>query len=44
MISDGVDGTGWTGTQVGYFIGAATAQFCPEHMNRVMAEADTLGG
>jgi hypothetical protein len=44
MITQGVEATGWTGTQVGYFIGAATSAFCPEHSERALREAKTLEG
>jgi hypothetical protein len=44
MITKGIADTGWSGSQVGYFIGAATNQFCPEHLQRVMSEAEALDG
>jgi hypothetical protein len=44
VITQGVEATGWTGTQWGYFIGAATFAFCPEHTERALREAKTLEG
>ncbi len=44
MITDGGAQTGWTGTQMGYFVGAAASSFCPEHLERALAEAQTLDG
>jgi hypothetical protein len=43
MITQGVEATGWTDTQWGYFIGAATTSFCPEHFDRALEEAKSLG-
>jgi hypothetical protein len=44
MITQGAAETGWTQTQVGYFIGAASSAFCPEHLERATEEAKTLDG
>ena len=44
MITEGATETGWSTTQVGFFIGAAASAFCPEHAERAIAEASTLGG
>lgn len=44
LITDGVASTGWDGTTVGYFIGAATSSFCPEHLQQALEEAQALGG
>ena len=44
MVTDGVKETGWTGTQVGYSIGAAASQYCPQHLKRAIAEVSTLDG
>ncbi len=44
MIAQGAAETGWSQTQVGFFIGAATNQFCPEQAGRVMEDTEGLGG
>jgi hypothetical protein len=44
IITAGVKETGWSGTQVGYFVGAAASQYCPQHLKRALAEASTLDG
>ncbi|MHC9294450.1 DUF732 domain-containing protein [Mycobacterium sp. LTG2003] len=44
VITEGADATGWTPTQTGFFLGAAAAQYCPQHLERAIAEAETLGG
>jgi hypothetical protein len=43
MVVEAAAETGWSETQVGYFIGAATSTFCPEHRDRAIAEAESLG-
>jgi hypothetical protein len=44
MITEGAAATGWTATQFGFFIGAATSEFCPQHMQRAIEESEALGG
>lgn len=44
VITEGVNATGWTPTQTGFFLGAAAAEYCPQHLERAIAEAETLGG
>lgn len=44
IITDGVASTGWTGTQMEMFVGAAVSAFRPEHIERAIAEAATLEG
>jgi Protein of unknown function (DUF732) len=44
IITQGVNQTDWTGTQWGYFIGAAASAFCPQHLGRALEEAKTLDG
>ena len=44
MITQGASETGWTQTQVGYFIGASASAFCPQHLKRALEEAKTLEG
>lgn len=43
MITQGAAETDWTETQWGYFIGASTSAFCPEHYERALEEAKSLG-
>lgn len=44
MITEGAGATGWTPTQTGFFLGAAASEYCPQHLERAIAEAETLGG
>jgi hypothetical protein len=44
IITEGAAETGWTQTQVGYFLGAAASEFCPQHVQRAIEEAKTLEG
>jgi hypothetical protein len=44
IITQGAVETGWTETQLGYFVGAAASEFCPQHLQRALEEAKALEG
>ncbi|WP_164478499.1 DUF732 domain-containing protein [Mycolicibacterium stellerae] len=44
IIAQGAAETGWTQTQVGYFLGAAASEFCPGYLQQAVEEAKTLEG
>ncbi len=44
IITQGAAETGWNQTQVGYFVGAAASEFCPQYLQRAIEEANALEG